>query len=290
MPRPPTATCGRTCCAGAGVMAGDGRALRRRTAGRRTVVRDATVRSAGHPASYVISVAAELAGMHPQTLRQYDRLGLVSPGRDAPAGAGATRCGTSRPCARCSGSPRTRASTSPGIKRILALEAQVERLSGRSRRCARSPTRAAACSPPVRRARSSRSTARPPPRRPTTTTDRAAVVLWRPSSPLTPTATSALDGGPHERGRPAPPPSNVRTRAPWSLLECGRPRIRLLERSNLRTPALDARSVRAFGRPGTRICGRPRSHVVAGGHRAPRVGCLTRRRDDRSRHCRPRPP
>ena len=30
---------------------------------------------------YVISVAAELAGMHPQTLRQYDRLGLVQPGR-----------------------------------------------------------------------------------------------------------------------------------------------------------------------------------------------------------------
>src|SRR3954451_10320912 len=30
---------------------------------------------------YVISVAATLAGMHPQTLRQYDRLGLVSPGR-----------------------------------------------------------------------------------------------------------------------------------------------------------------------------------------------------------------
>ena len=30
---------------------------------------------------YVISVAAELSGMHPQTLRQYDRLGLVSPGR-----------------------------------------------------------------------------------------------------------------------------------------------------------------------------------------------------------------
>ena len=30
---------------------------------------------------YVISIAAELAGMHPQTLRQYDRIGLVSPGR-----------------------------------------------------------------------------------------------------------------------------------------------------------------------------------------------------------------
>ncbi|MDX6213864.1 MAG: MerR family transcriptional regulator, heat shock protein HspR, partial [Frankiales bacterium] len=30
---------------------------------------------------FVISVAAQLAGMHPQTLRQYDRLGLVSPDR-----------------------------------------------------------------------------------------------------------------------------------------------------------------------------------------------------------------
>ena len=32
---------------------------------------------------FVISVAATLAGMHPQTLRQYDRMGLVSPGRTA---------------------------------------------------------------------------------------------------------------------------------------------------------------------------------------------------------------
>jgi MerR family transcriptional regulator/heat shock protein HspR len=30
---------------------------------------------------FVISVAAELADMHPQTLRQYDRLGIVSPRR-----------------------------------------------------------------------------------------------------------------------------------------------------------------------------------------------------------------
>jgi MerR family transcriptional regulator/heat shock protein HspR len=35
---------------------------------------------------FVISVAAQLAGMHPQTLRQYDRLGLVSPGRAAGRG------------------------------------------------------------------------------------------------------------------------------------------------------------------------------------------------------------
>ncbi|TDO54522.1 MerR family transcriptional regulator/heat shock protein HspR [Kribbella sp. VKM Ac-2527] len=34
-----------------------------------------------HTPIYVISVAAQLAGMHPQTLRQYDRLGLVVPSR-----------------------------------------------------------------------------------------------------------------------------------------------------------------------------------------------------------------
>ena len=35
---------------------------------------------------YVISVAAQPSGMHPQTLRAYDRLGLVSPGRSAGRG------------------------------------------------------------------------------------------------------------------------------------------------------------------------------------------------------------
>ena len=30
---------------------------------------------------YAISVAAQISGLHPQTLRQYDRMGLVSPGR-----------------------------------------------------------------------------------------------------------------------------------------------------------------------------------------------------------------
>src|SRR3712207_7782968 len=44
----------------------------------RSVAEDAPV--------FVISVAAELAGMHAQTLRQYDRLGLVSPGRTSGGG------------------------------------------------------------------------------------------------------------------------------------------------------------------------------------------------------------
>jgi MerR family transcriptional regulator, heat shock protein HspR len=36
---------------------------------------------AGHEDIYFISVAARLLGMHPQTLRKYERLGLVQPGR-----------------------------------------------------------------------------------------------------------------------------------------------------------------------------------------------------------------
>ena len=43
-----------------------------------------SARTGGHDDDapvFVISVAAELAGMHAQTLRQYDRLGLVSPSR-----------------------------------------------------------------------------------------------------------------------------------------------------------------------------------------------------------------
>ncbi|WP_040585374.1 heat shock protein transcriptional repressor HspR [Segniliparus rugosus] len=38
-----------------------------------------------HAKVYVISIAAQLSGMHAQTLRTYDRMGLVSPGR-APGG------------------------------------------------------------------------------------------------------------------------------------------------------------------------------------------------------------
>ncbi len=77
---------------------------------------------------YVISVAAELAGMHPQTLRQYDRLGLVSPGR-AP---GRGRRYSLRDVAKLREVQRLSQEEGvnlAGIKRILALEAEVERLS-----------------------------------------------------------------------------------------------------------------------------------------------------------------
>jgi MerR family transcriptional regulator, heat shock protein HspR len=44
-------------------------------------VSDTTFTGTSDAKVLIISVAARLAGMHPQTLRQYDRLGLVSPGR-----------------------------------------------------------------------------------------------------------------------------------------------------------------------------------------------------------------
>jgi MerR family transcriptional regulator/heat shock protein HspR len=78
---------------------------------------------------YVISVAAELAGMHAQTLRQYDRLGLVVPSR--------TRGGGRRYSSRDIDRLREVQALSAegvslvGIQRILDLELQVEALRSR---------------------------------------------------------------------------------------------------------------------------------------------------------------
>ena len=41
--------------------------------------KDEKLNPADDEAVYVISIASQLSGMHPQTLRQYDRMGLVSP-------------------------------------------------------------------------------------------------------------------------------------------------------------------------------------------------------------------
>jgi MerR family transcriptional regulator/heat shock protein HspR len=76
---------------------------------------------------FVISIAAQLAGMHAQTLRQYDRLGLVSPGR--------TPGGGRRYSARDIVALQTVARLSheeginlAGIKRIIELESAVAQL------------------------------------------------------------------------------------------------------------------------------------------------------------------
>ena len=75
---------------------------------------------------YVISVAAQLSGMHPQTLRSYDRLGLVSPGRSAGRGRRYSLRDilVLREVQRLSQEEGVNLS---GIKRILELESELER-------------------------------------------------------------------------------------------------------------------------------------------------------------------
>lgn len=84
-----------------------------------------------HTQVFVISVAAELAGMHPQTLRQYDRLGLVSPSRTP----GKSRRYSMRDVAKLQEISRLGAEgvSLEGIRRILELEDQVGALTGRIR-------------------------------------------------------------------------------------------------------------------------------------------------------------
>lgn len=84
-----------------------------------------------HTALFVISVAAELAGMHPQTLRQYDRLGLVSPSRTR----GQSRRYSMRDVHRLREVQRlsTLGVSLEGIRRVLELEDEVAHLRGRVR-------------------------------------------------------------------------------------------------------------------------------------------------------------
>ncbi|MDH6137841.1 MerR family transcriptional regulator/heat shock protein HspR [Kitasatospora sp. MAA4] len=79
---------------------------------------------------YVISVAAELSGLHPQTLRQYDRLGLVCPDRTAGRGRrySARDIQQLREVQRLS---QDEGINLAGIKRIIELENQVAALQSR---------------------------------------------------------------------------------------------------------------------------------------------------------------
>lgn len=78
---------------------------------------------------YAISIAAQLAGLHPQTLRQYDRLALVSPKRTD----GRNRLYSANDIMRL----REVAELSDegvsliGIRRVLALQDEVEKLRKR---------------------------------------------------------------------------------------------------------------------------------------------------------------
>ncbi|MFC5060820.1 heat shock protein transcriptional repressor HspR [Actinomycetospora atypica] len=79
---------------------------------------------------FVISIAAEFSGMHAQTLRSYDRIGLVSPGR---ASGGGRRYSVRdiallREVQRLS---QEEGVNLAGIKRIIELEREVDQLTDR---------------------------------------------------------------------------------------------------------------------------------------------------------------
>jgi MerR family transcriptional regulator, heat shock protein HspR len=81
-------------------------------------------------AVYVISVAAELTGLHPQTLRSYERMGLIAPSR---TGGGGRRYSARdvellRTIARLTAS----GAGIEGVRRILELEHQVDALRQRN--------------------------------------------------------------------------------------------------------------------------------------------------------------
>ena len=86
--------------------------------------------------TFLISVAAELAGMHAQTLRTYDRLGLVSPQRSSGGGRRYSQHDVDllREVQRLS---QDEGVNLAGIKRIIELTNQVEALQSRLQEMAR---------------------------------------------------------------------------------------------------------------------------------------------------------
>ena len=85
---------------------------------------------------YIISVAAELAGVHPQTLRTYERRGLLAPKRTA----GGTRRYSERDVSRVQliqQLTQQEGVNLAGVLRILELEDEIERLQRRLERATR---------------------------------------------------------------------------------------------------------------------------------------------------------
>jgi MerR family transcriptional regulator/heat shock protein HspR len=122
---------------------------------------------------YVISIAAQLAGMHPQTLRSYDRLGLVTPGRTAGRGRrySARDVALLREVQRLS---QEEGVNLEGIRKILQLGAQVVALQAEVRQLQDELERARAeADRRVAEAHASH-------RRELVPVERGAIVLWRP--------------------------------------------------------------------------------------------------------------
>jgi MerR family transcriptional regulator, heat shock protein HspR len=128
---------------------------------------------------FVISVAATLAGMHQQTLRQYDRLGLVSPGRTAGRGRrySARDIEMLRQVQKLS---QEEGINLAGVKRILELETHVDAL--RARLAEMQAQLEAVQIEMARRERQVHESYR----RDLVPLDRGAMVVWRPQPPQPP--------------------------------------------------------------------------------------------------------
>ncbi|MBA3781293.1 MAG: MerR family transcriptional regulator [Nocardioides sp.] len=81
-------------------------------------------------AVYVISVAAELTGLHPQTLRTYERMGLITPGRTG--GGGRRYSHRDLELLRLIANLTSQGIGIEGVRRILELEDQVTALRARN--------------------------------------------------------------------------------------------------------------------------------------------------------------
>jgi MerR family transcriptional regulator/heat shock protein HspR len=81
-------------------------------------------------AVYVISVAAELTGLHPQTLRAYERMGLIEPGRTGGGGRRYSHRDLER--LRQIADLTSAGIGIEGVRRIMALELQVDALRARN--------------------------------------------------------------------------------------------------------------------------------------------------------------
>ena len=81
-------------------------------------------------AVYVISVAAELTGLHPQTLRTYERMGLITPGRTG--GGGRRYSHRDIDLLRQIASLTSSGIGIEGVRRILELENRAIALSARN--------------------------------------------------------------------------------------------------------------------------------------------------------------
>ncbi len=85
-------------------------------------------------AVYVISVAAELAGMHPQTLRLYERRGLVLPGRTQGGNRRYSEIDVHR--LRRIQSLTNEGLNLEGVRKVLELEDEIARLRAENARLA----------------------------------------------------------------------------------------------------------------------------------------------------------